>query len=146
MATLEKAIEIAARVHAGAVDKAGEPYIFHPLRIMMRMSSMEAKIVAVLHDVVEDSSETIDSLRQEGFSEEILAALDGVTDRKHLGESYEDFVERASKNPISREVKIGDLEDNMNMLRLDKVEKKQMDRLEKYHRSWLKLKALDNAE
>jgi len=140
MATIEKAIEIAAKAHAGMLDKAGEPYIFHPLRMMMRMTSTEAKIVAVLHDVVEDSDATLDWLRAEGFSEEVVAAVDGVTDRKHLGESYDDFVERASKNPISREVKIADLEDNMNMLRLDKVEQKQLDRLEKYHRSWLKLK------
>lgn len=142
MATLEKAIEIAARAHAGVTEKAGDPYVFHPLRMMMRMRSMQARIVAVLHDVVEDSDESIESLRQEGFSEEVLAALDGVTDRKHLGESYDDFVERASKNAISREVKIADLEDNMNMLRLNKVEQKQLDRLAKYHRSWLKLKGV----
>jgi len=143
MATLERAIEIAARAHAGVTDKAGDPYIFHPLRMMMRVTSMEAKIVAVLHDVVEDSETTLDGLRAEGFSEEVVAAVDGVTDRKNLGESYDDFVERAAKNPISREVKIADLEDNMNMLRLNKVEKKQLDRLAKYHRSWLKLKAVE---
>jgi len=139
MATLERAIEIAARAHACVTDKAGDPYIFHPLRMMMRVTSMEAKIVAVLHDVVEDSETTFDRLRAEGFSEEVVAAVDGVTDRKHLGESYDDFVRRASENPISCEVKIADLEDNMNMLRLDKVGPKQLERLERYHRSWLKL-------
>lgn len=113
----------------------------------MRMVDEEARIVAVLHDVVEDSPGhdkwTFDRLRDEGFSETVIDALDGVTDRKEQGESYEDFVKRAAANPISSKVKIADLEDNMNMLRLNKVGTKQLDRLEKYHRSWIFLTGLE---
>ncbi len=110
----------------------------------MRMGSEEAKIVAVLHDVVEDSRDnppetnwTFERLRQEGFSEEVVTALDGVTNRPD--EDYDSFVERAGANPISREVKIGDLEDNMNLLRLTELGPKTFERLAKYHRSWRRL-------
>ena len=79
MATLEKAIEIAARAHAGAVDKDGQPYLLHPLRVMMGVSTPQAQIVAALHDVVEDTSVTFDDLQNEGFQDEILIPLKLVT-------------------------------------------------------------------
>jgi (p)ppGpp synthase/HD superfamily hydrolase len=149
-ATIEDAIAIAAHAHKGQFDKSGAPYFLHPLRIMTRMTSETAMIVAVLHDVVEDTREnppeskwTFDRLREAGFTAEVIEALDGVTDRKGSGESYEEFVERAASNPISRAVKIADLEDNMNMLRLGEIRQKDLDRLERYHRSWLKLKATE---
>jgi len=151
MATIERAISIAATVHAGVKDKSGtEPYLFHPLRVMVRMDSEAARIVGVLHDVVEDSKEmplaqrwTFDRLRDEGFSSEVLEALDGITDRPGQGEGYEEFVKRASLNPISRQVKIADLEDNMNILRIREVRDKDLDRLARYHRSWLFLKGVE---
>jgi (p)ppGpp synthase/HD superfamily hydrolase len=146
MATLEEAISIAAKVHAGQKDKAGDPYILHPLRMMMRMSDETTRIVAVLHDVVEDSSEEdkwdAQRLRSAGFTEEVIEALDCVTDRKDQGETYEEFVERAASNPVSRQVKIADLEDNMNMLRLGAVGEKQLERLARYHRSWKRLTSI----
>src|SRR4051812_6811232 len=127
MATIERAIEIAAQAHAGQCDKAGDPYIFHPLRMMMRMSDDVSRITAVLHDVVEDGLDwTLGRLRDEGFSETIIEAVDGVTDR--AGENYEAFIKRAAQNLISRAVKIADLEDNMNMLRLKTVGPKQLER------------------
>ena len=76
MATLEKAIEIAARAHAGQVDKAGQPYILHPIRVMLRMGSEAERITGVLHDVIEDSDVTLEDLRDEGFDAAILEALD----------------------------------------------------------------------
>ena len=143
-ATLEDAIAIAANVHKGQVDKAGDPYILHPLRMMMRMETEEAKIAAVLHDVVEDSTPedkwTIERLAGVGFSKQVLEAVACLT--KADGEQYEDFISRAAADPVARLVKIADLEDNMNMLRLDHVRPKDLDRLEKYHRSWLKLRNL----
>ena len=82
MSTLERAIVIAAEAHAGITDKGGAPYILHPLRMMMDLTSAEERIVAVLHDVCEDCpGRTFERLRGEGFSEEILAALDSVTKR-----------------------------------------------------------------
>lgn len=133
-ATLEDAIRIAAEAHKGQTDKSGNSYILHPLRMMMKMKSEAAMIVAVLHDVVEDTDWTFNGLRENGFSEEILTALDGVTNR--TGESYDEFIKRARDNPISCEVKIADLEDNMNVLRISKITPKDLERLEKYHKSW----------
>lgn len=79
MSTIERAIEIAARAHAGQVDKAGAPYIFHPLRLMFAVKTPEQKMAAILHDVVEDTDVTFDYLRAEGFSSEILNAIKALT-------------------------------------------------------------------
>lgn len=140
MATLEKAIQIAAEAHAGQKDKSGAAYILHPLRLMMRMQTEEEKMTAILHDVVEDSDWTIEKLREQGFSEPVLKALEGVTNQS--GESYEEFIERAGRNPIARRVKIADLEDNMNLLRIGEIKPKDLTRLEKYHKSWILLSNL----
>ncbi|BDC52764.1 hypothetical protein F183_A50790 [Bryobacterales bacterium F-183] len=135
MATLEQAISIAALAHAGQVDKSGEPYILHPLRMMLRASPGDAQIVAMLHDVVEDTLWTLDALREKGFSPNVLEAIEGVTKRE--GESYAEFVARAAQHPVSREVKLLDLEDNMNLLRLrGPLGEKDLARLAKYHSAW----------
>ena len=151
MATIEQAIAIAAAVHEGQTDKNGAPYILHPLRVMMRMNCESSRIAAILHDAIEDSRDhppekrwTLDRLREHGFSEKVIEAVDGVTDRKGQGETYEEFVQRAGANLISRAVKIADLEDNMNLQRLGQTRRKDFDRLEKYHRAWLTLTALNN--
>jgi (p)ppGpp synthase/HD superfamily hydrolase len=134
VATVEDAVAIAARAHRGQKDKAGAPYLLHPLRMMMRMNSEAAMMAAVLHDVVEDTDWTLERLREEGFSEEVLAAVDCLTHRD--GESYQAFVERVRTNPIARQVKIADLEDNMNVRRISQLAAKDLERLEKYHRAW----------
>src|SRR5215475_8650706 len=134
MATLDKAILIAAQAHLGQRDKAGAAYILHPLRMMMRMESETAMMAAVLHDVVEDSDWTLEQLRGEGFSEEVLQAVDCLTRRE--GERYDEFVARAQANPIARQVKIADLEDNMNVKRIGEMTPKDLARIEEYHRAW----------
>ena len=139
MATLERAIAIAATAHAGQKDRSGAPYILHPIRLMMGVESMESKIVAVLHDVVEDTDWTFERLRAEGFTDSVLTALDCVTRRET--ETYEEFVERSRVNPIARPVKLADLEDNMNVRRLDALKEKDLARLERYHRAWLRLRS-----
>src|SRR5450631_2228265 len=114
MSTLERAIAIAAEGHAGRIDKAGAPYILHPLRVMLAVTTNDERIVAVLHDVVEDCAEwTFDRLRGEGFSNDVIAALDSVTER--VDEDYMDFVQRAAANPIGRRVKLADLADNCDL-------------------------------
>src|SRR3569833_3023681 len=136
---LAKAIAIAAVAHQHQVDKVGRPYIMHPLRMMMRAETEEEQIVALLHDLVEDCPGwTFDRLRQEGFSDDIIAALDGVTARE--GESYEAFVDRAASNPIARRVKILDLEANMTLTRLPQLTDRDLTRLQKYHRAYRRLK------
>jgi (p)ppGpp synthase/HD superfamily hydrolase len=134
MATLEDAVSIAAQAHRGQKDKAGDPYLLHPLRMMLRMKSEAEMIAAVLHDVVEDSDWTLEQLRDKGFSEEVLQAVDCLTHRD--GESYEGFIGRARQNPIARRVKIADLEDNMNLRRIGEITARDLERLAKYHRSW----------
>ncbi|WP_085704205.1 HD domain-containing protein [Pseudomonas sp. B15(2017)] len=131
--TLERAIAIAATAHAGQVDKGGAPYILHPLKVMLRMSSLDERIVAVLHDVVEDCGISLDDLRKEGFSEEVLSAIESVT--KVPGESYEDFVERAAQNPIGRVVKLADLEENSDLSRIASPSWEDLERIEKYRRA-----------
>lgn len=132
--TLEDAILIAVQVHQRQKDKAGSSYILHPLRLMLRMKTEEEMIVAVLHDVVEDSNWTIAQLQQKGFPQGVLSAVDCLTRR--AGESYEHFIARVQTNPIARRVKIADLEDNMNIRRFEKLTAKDLQRLEKYHQAW----------
>jgi (p)ppGpp synthase/HD superfamily hydrolase len=115
MASIEKAIQIAARAHEGQVDKQGLPYILHPLRVMDGVEGLDAKIVAVLHDVVEDTSVTFDDLEQAGFSREVLAAVRCVTHAE--GESYAEYVVRCRDDPIARRVKLADLADNTRLSR-----------------------------
>jgi len=131
MSTLERAIEIAMKAHKGQMDKAGAPYILHPLRVMMSLDSESEMIVGILHDVIEDSAWTAEQLREEGFSEEIIEALDCLTKRE--GESYEDFIDRAMLTPLSRRVKIADLKDNMDLSHIGDLKEQDLSRLARYH-------------
>jgi (p)ppGpp synthase/HD superfamily hydrolase len=134
VSTLERAIAIAAEAHAGQIDKAGAPYVLHPLRMMLRMSSIDERIVAVLHDVCEDCPGwTLDRLHREGFSERIIDALQSVTKRD--GEGYEDFVRRSAANPIGRRVKLADLRDNSDLSRIAVPSERDLQRIEKYRRA-----------
>jgi hypothetical protein len=137
---LDRAIAIATEAHAGQVDKAGSPYIDHPLRVMRAQNSDLARIVAVLHDVVEDCDGwTFERLEAEGFKPAVIEALRLVT--KIEGEAYEDFVRRAAGNSISRAVKIADLEDNMDVSRLPILTDKDHERLEKYQKAMATLQS-----
>jgi (p)ppGpp synthase/HD superfamily hydrolase len=131
--TLERAIEIAARTHAGQLDKGGAPYILHPLRVMLRVAPGAQQIVAVLHDVVEDSEVTFEDLEREGFSAEVISGLRAVT--KIEGESYEDFVARAALDPVGKAVKLADLMENSDLSRIAEPSQKDLERVEKYGRA-----------
>jgi (p)ppGpp synthase/HD superfamily hydrolase len=131
---LEKALALALKAHKGQKDDNGAPYILHPLRVMEGVRTPVEKIVAILHDIVEDTDYTFKDLRKEGFTKEIIAALDCVTKRE--GEDYEVFVRRSAGNPIARQVKFADLEDNMRLLRRGEVDKKSLSRLNRYMRAW----------
>ena len=112
-ATLEDALSIAAAAHRGQVYPASrpEPFILHPLRVMFGVTSRTAQIVAVLHDVVEDSDLTLTDLARRGFDAAVLDAVDCLTRRPD--EDYADYICRAAGNPIAREVKLSDLADNL---------------------------------
>lgn len=138
-ALLERAIAIAEQQHAGQVDKAGRPYIEHPLRVMNTMSSDAERIVAVLHDVIEDTNLTLNQLAAEGFPGYVLDALDSVTRR--AAETYDAFVVRAAKDPIGRRVKYADLQDNANLARIAAPTATDLARTEKYRRAMAQLDA-----
>ena len=138
MSSLQKAIEIATQAHAGQVDKAGNEYIGHPLRVMEMGRTEEEKIVGVLHDVVEDTDWTFERLEAEGFSKEVIDALRCVT-KVSENESYDDFIERVKKNPLAVAVKLNDLSDNMDIRRLPYLSDKDVKRLKKYLEAYKKL-------
>jgi len=133
--TLERAIAIAAEAHAGQKDRAGAPYILHPIRLMIQMDSEDAMMAAVLHDVVENSVWTLDDLRKEGFSNEVLNAVDSLTHRDKEGENYWDYIQRAKSDPIAIKVKLADLEDNLNPDRLNAVTEKDEKRFDRYRKA-----------
>ncbi len=137
MKLIEKALAIALKAHTGQEDKAGGAYILHPLRLMMKLEDESAQAAALLHDVIEDTDYTADKLREEGIPEDVVAAVCALS--KNENEAYEDFVERASENQIAARVKMADLEDNMNILRLETVQDKDLERMRKYHAAWKKL-------
>ena len=137
MPTLEDAIILAVKEHRGQVDKAGQPYILHVIRVMLRLNSDVERITGVLHDVIEDTGHTVDTLREMGYPDEVLNALDCLTKRKN--ETYEDFIERVRVSPLARRVKIADLEDNLDIRRLPKLGEQEFERLRKYRRAWAQL-------
>jgi len=131
---LEKAISIAVKAHQGQTDKAGEPYILHPLRVMLNFQQEREMITAVLHDVVEDSRFTLDNLRNEGFPTEIVEAVDCLSKRPK--EKFDKYILRLKKNPLAVRIKLADLEDNLNVRRLSEVGFKDWARINKYLEVW----------
>jgi len=131
---LERAIEISVEAHKGQLDKGGSPYILHPLRVMGNVDGESEKIVAVLHDVVEDSNWTFEALLAEGFSIEVIEALKSVT-KESEDEDYDLFIQRAMQNPIGRKVKIADLRDNLDVTRISDITDTDVKRINKYKKA-----------
>ena len=143
---LEKAIKIAVEAHTGQVDKGGNPYILHPLRVMLSLNSEEERIVGVLHDVVEDCEGwTWERLREQGCSDEIIEALKSVSktpeeekqfkkmdDPNEKLDHYLEFIKRAKPNKIGRNVKAADIKDNLDISRIDDITESDIDRLNRY--------------
>ena len=130
MSTIEIAIALAAKKHAGQIDKAKHPYIFHPLRIMFKMKSPEQQIVAVLHDILEDTDTTVVDLISLGFNQDIIDAILALTKKKN--ESRIEAAYRAVKNPLARIVKLADVTDNMDLSRITQPSTKDILRLKEY--------------
>ena len=130
MPTIERAIEIAANAHAGQRDKAGQAYILHPLRVMLRVDGEHEQMAAVLHDVVEDTSITIDDLAREGFPIEVLRAIAALT--KLPGETRLEAAARAAADPIARKVKLADNAENMDLSRIPNPTDKDYARCREY--------------
>jgi (p)ppGpp synthase/HD superfamily hydrolase len=138
--TLEDAIALATHAHRGQQDKAGAPYILHPLRVMFRLgpdATEHERMAAVLHDVIEDTPYKQLQLGELGCPASVLSALDCLT-RRH-DETYEQFIERVLPNRIARKVKRADLEDNMDLTRIASLSAKDLDRLQRYRAAWTRV-------
>lgn len=129
---LKEAIHLATSCHKGQVDKAGKPYIEHPMRVMSAVAGEVEKIVAVLHDTLEDTAITLEELESR-FGTEVTEALVALT--KNKDEDYFDFIQRVKENEIAVKVKIADLKDNMDLNRLSVVTEKDQTRQVKYEKA-----------
>ncbi len=143
MSLLNRAVELAIRAHDGQHDRYGAPYVLHPLRVMHRVGNERERIIAVLHDTVEDTSLTLNDLRESGFSGKVIAGVDALTRR--TGETYHDYIIRLMSNPEAVRVKLADLEDNMDLRRYPAIEDEDVARLRRYHRYWRFLAGMDDA-
>ena len=132
MPTFEDALALAAMAHKGQYDLAGAPYICHPMRVALAQTDERARIVAILHDTVEDTAMTYDDLAQAGFDDEIIAAVEALT--KRLGEKRIDAAVRAKANPLALQVKLADVADNMNLARIGHPTAEDYARLKEYDR------------
>ena len=150
---LEKAIKIAVEAHTGQVDKGGNPYILHPLRVMLSLNSEAERIVGVLHDVVEDCEGwTWERLKDQGCSDKIIEALQSVSktpeeeaEYRSLPEDekldhYLQFIMRAKANKIGRHVKVADIRDNLDISRIDDITERDINRLNRYQHALKYLK------
>ncbi|MGU4702944.1 GTP pyrophosphokinase [Burkholderia cepacia] len=144
MATLERAIHIMVEVHSGQVDKGGNPYVLHPMRVMLAGDTDDERIVGALHDVIEDSRGlwTAARLRAEGFSMRVVDAVVSVT--RMPGEIYGDFIQRAATNPIGRKVKLRDIEDNSDLSRIPNPTQRDLDLVKRYRRAIAVLTSQNN--
>ncbi len=134
---LEEAIQLALVTHKGQTQRNGAPYILHPLYVMQQVKGEVSQIAAVLHDVVEDSSLTLDDLRSKGFSEEVVKIVDAMSKRQ--GESYEQYIHRLAATPTAIPIKLADLRHNMDALRLVDFTEQDGLRFQRYHRAYKQL-------
>lgn len=126
----KKALKLCFEAHKEQIDKSGMPYVFHPFHLAEQMQDEESTIVALLHDVIEDTEYTLEDLRKMGFGDSVLAAIDLMTHED--GVPYMDYVEKIKTDPIARTVKLADLRHNSDMTRLDVVTPRDQERAEKY--------------
>jgi (p)ppGpp synthase/HD superfamily hydrolase len=143
MTALEKAIEIALKAHAGQTDRAGAPYVLHPLRMMLRMSNELDMMAAVLHDVVEDGPGwTFERLAAEGIPPAVIEAVIYLTKQPEEASDYERYIRRTATHPMAHRVKLADLEDKMDLRRIDNPTDQDFARIETYRNAHALLKAL----
>jgi GTP diphosphokinase / guanosine-3',5'-bis(diphosphate) 3'-diphosphatase len=142
MTLLSKAIHFASEKHVGQVDKGGNAYILHPLRIMMRLRTQDEELmsIAILHDVVEDCGVSFDDLRELGMTERVLLGVKALT--RQAGETYTQFIERLADNTDALLVKREDLRDNSDLTRLKGVTDKDVSRMQKYMHAFKRIEFL----
>ena len=126
----KKAMQLCFRAHRDQLDKSGIPYVFHPIHLAEQMTDEDTTVVALLHDVVEDTHYTLEDLAAMGFSRQVLDAIGLMTHAD--GVPYMDYVAKIKENPIARAVKLADLRHNSDLTRLDTVDDKAKARAQKY--------------
>ena len=124
------ALELAVEKHKNQTDKAGNPYILHPLHVMENVNSKEGKIVAILHDIIEDTDITENYLLKIGLSKRIVDAVVALTRSEDM--DYQEYIKNLSSNPLAKEVKLSDLEHHVDLKRLPTLEEKDLERNRKY--------------
>ena len=129
----KKALKLCFEAHKNQVDKSGMPYVFHPFHVAEQMTDEAATIVALLHDVVEDTDYTLEDLAAEGFGKEILEAVALMTHEDDV--PYLDYVAKLKENPIARAVKLADLAHNSDLSRIGEIDDETRERLEKYKKA-----------
>lgn len=134
----KKAMQLCFKAHKDQVDKSGMPYVFHPFHVAEQMTDEVTTIVALLHDVVEDTDYTLDDIAAKGFGQEVVDALALMTHEKSV--PYLDYVAKIKDNPIARKVKLADLAHNSDRSRLGEIDDKAKERLEKYRQAIALLK------
>lgn len=132
MRLVDLAKQLCKVAHKGQIDKGGNDYYLHPYKVAKMCESEKEKTVAYLHDVIEDTSITLDDLRTYGFDDEILNAVDCVT--KKPNEGYEEYIQKIKENPLARTVKINDMKHNSQLDRLQVVTQKDIERVLKYQK------------
>ena len=130
---LDKAISIAVESHSGQVNDKAQPYVLHPLRMMFKAVTIEEKIIAVLHDVIEKTTIDLEYLRSVGFSDRIVLGIDALSRRPQ--ENYDKYIDRVAENKLATKVKIIDLDDNINSLDLDKSQESKSNKFLKYQKA-----------
>ncbi|MFZ6818711.1 hypothetical protein [Undibacterium sp. Ji22W] len=133
MSSIEKALQVAAQAHAGRIGEDGDPEILHVLRVMLRLSADDERQTAILHDVIEDGGMTAPELRQAGFTEEIILAVETLTGR--MDESYDDYIQRVIQHPLATRVKRADVEEHAAVVSRMPVTDEQIERMGNYQRA-----------
>jgi guanosine-3',5'-bis(diphosphate) 3'-pyrophosphohydrolase len=134
MDILERCIALALEAHRGQVDRYRRPYILHPLHLMMQMETEAEMMTAVLHDVVEDSDKTLADISALGVPPEVVTAVALLThDKENV--PYGTYIRAIKPNPLARRVKLADLEHNMDLRRIERIEEKDLARLQKYQQA-----------
>ncbi len=137
---LDKMLVMATNAHAGQFDKGGSPYILHPLRVMsfLKEDDEELRVIALGHDMIEDTDVTFADLRAAGMSERVILGIDALTKRR--GETYDEYKARVFSNPDAMKVKLCDLRHNTDIRRLKGVTDKDVARIAKYHTFYVELR------
>ncbi|MCR2033128.1 GTP pyrophosphokinase [Anaerofustis stercorihominis] len=129
---IKKAINLAFNAHEGQTDKGGMAYIMHPFYIESKLNEEDEIITALLHDTLEDSNLTKEDLLNEGFSTDIIEAIDTLTKKQ---DDYFDYIYKVKKNDLARKIKLLDLKHNMDLTRLEKITNKDIKRNERYKKA-----------